>query len=169
MMTEIGIVGAKNSGKTTLIEALLPLLTARGLKVASIKHTGHDHSFDTEGKDSFRHRAAGAGFTMAISQSEMAIFTSPKDEFIKVAKEIISKHFDLCLVEGNKKSSRESVLLTRNIEQLKSAVPENIIVSYGSQKYSDEFLNIELNDTESLSDFLIEKYFFNNPNIKGKN
>lgn len=156
-MIEIGIVGAKNSGKTTLIEALLPQFISRGIKVATIKHTGHNHSFDSGGKDSFRHRQAGAGLTMAISQSEIGIFATPDEDFINIAKEIISKHFDICLVEGNKQSDRPSLFLTRNIDNIKGTIPKNIFVSYGEKRFSEEIENVKLNDVDILTDLIIKR------------
>ena len=59
-MRVFGIAGFKNSGKTTLIVALLRILTARGFKVATIKHAHHRFDVDHPGKDSYRHRDAGA-------------------------------------------------------------------------------------------------------------
>lgn len=157
-MIEIGIVGAKNSGKTTLIETMLPMFIEKGLKVATIKHTGHDHTFDTVGKDSFRHRQAGAGLTMAISQSDMAVFAKPEKQYLLIAKEIIAGHFDLCLIEGDKQSPRPKVLLTKNIEQIKHPSPENVIVSYGPSRFSTRIEHFQLNAVNELTSFLIKEY-----------
>ncbi len=59
-MNCLALVGWSGSGKTTLLTALLPLLAARGLSISTIKHTHHGVDLDQPGKDSFRHRAAGA-------------------------------------------------------------------------------------------------------------
>jgi len=59
-MRVLGIVGWSGAGKTTLIVALLPLLRARGLSVSTIKHAHHGFEIDRPGKDSYRHREAGA-------------------------------------------------------------------------------------------------------------
>ena len=56
----LGIAGPSDSGKTTLIEKLLPLLRQRGIVVSTVKHVHHPVEIDTPGKDSFRHRQAGA-------------------------------------------------------------------------------------------------------------
>ena len=67
-MRVVGIVGTQGSGKTTLIERLIPELRARGLSVSTIKHTHHHHiELDTPGKDSHRHRLAGAGEVIVAS------------------------------------------------------------------------------------------------------
>ena len=57
----LGIAGPSDSGKTTLIEKLLPLLLARGITVSTVKHVHHAVEIDTPGKDSFRHRQAEIG------------------------------------------------------------------------------------------------------------
>jgi molybdopterin-guanine dinucleotide biosynthesis protein B len=66
-MKTLGIAGWSGSGKTTLIEALLPLLNTAGLKVSVIKQSHHDIEVDVAGKDSWRHRQAGAQETLLTS------------------------------------------------------------------------------------------------------
>jgi molybdopterin-guanine dinucleotide biosynthesis protein B len=69
----VGIVGAKGSGKTTLVERLIPAIRARGLTVSTIKHTHHHHiEVDTPGKDSHRHRQAGAAEVIVASDTGWA-------------------------------------------------------------------------------------------------
>ena len=70
----IHIVGRKNAGKTTLVCDLVSELTRRGLKVATIKHTHHQHELDTPGKDSHRHREAGAAAVGILSPLMTAVF-----------------------------------------------------------------------------------------------
>ena len=72
-MRMIGLVGRSGSGKTTLITALLPELRARGLTVSTIKHAHHGFDLDRPGKDSFRHREAGAKEVMLVSDSRWAL------------------------------------------------------------------------------------------------
>ena len=62
-------VGRSNSGKTTLIERVIPELVRAGYKVATVKHAGHGFDLDTEGKDSWRHKQAGASTVVIISKS----------------------------------------------------------------------------------------------------
>src|SRR5690349_23137547 len=69
----IGIVGRQGSGKTTLIERLIPAIQARGLSVSTIKHTHHhDVELDVPGKDSYRHRVAGASEVIVASEAGWA-------------------------------------------------------------------------------------------------
>ena len=69
----ISIVGKSNSGKTTLIENLIPELTKRGYRVATIKHNVHGFDIDHEGKDSWRHKKAGAFATVIACPTRIAL------------------------------------------------------------------------------------------------
>lgn len=72
---QLNIVGAKNSGKTHVAESLIRDLTANGLKVGSVKHTSHDHDFDLEGTDSWRHHHAGTVATFISSPQKLICHT----------------------------------------------------------------------------------------------
>jgi molybdopterin-guanine dinucleotide biosynthesis adapter protein len=106
-MKRIHILGRKNHGKTTLVVELVEHLTARGLRVGTIKHTHHSHELDTPGKDSHRHREAGASVVGILSRGMSAVFWAPEasaaagpaDRYEKFAP-----HFaccDLVIVEGD--------------------------------------------------------------------
>lgn len=110
-MRRIHILGRKNHGKTTLMVELVEHLTARGLRVGTIKHTHHAHDLDTPGKDSHRHRAAGAHVSAILSRSLNAVFWPPQEQsdatdvaaIVDRYKEF-EPHFlgcDLVLVEGD--------------------------------------------------------------------
>jgi molybdopterin-guanine dinucleotide biosynthesis protein B len=73
-MRIVHIVGRSKNGKTTLIVELIKELTRRGVKVGSLKHSGHDHELDRPGKDSYRHREAGAIPAAISTPSQMAVF-----------------------------------------------------------------------------------------------
>jgi molybdopterin-guanine dinucleotide biosynthesis protein B len=73
-MHRVHIVGRKNSGKTTLVVELVTHLVSRGLRIGTIKHTHHRHELDTPGKDSFRHREAGAAAVGILSPGMSAVF-----------------------------------------------------------------------------------------------
>ncbi len=72
-MRVLGLVGWSGSGKTTLLTAMLPLLRARGLRVSTIKHAHHGFDIDRPGKDSYRHRAAGAHEVLVASATRWAL------------------------------------------------------------------------------------------------
>jgi molybdopterin-guanine dinucleotide biosynthesis protein B len=74
-MKTIGFIGYSNSGKTTLIEKLIPLLTARGLSVSAVKNAHHGFDMDRPGKDSYRYREAGASQVLIATSQRWALLT----------------------------------------------------------------------------------------------
>src|SRR5690606_142191 len=73
MQRVLGVIGWKNSGKTTLVERLVAELVARGWKVSTVKHAHHAFDIDHEGTDTFRHRAAGASEVAIVSRRRWAL------------------------------------------------------------------------------------------------
>jgi molybdopterin-guanine dinucleotide biosynthesis protein B len=69
----ISIVGESDTGKTTLIEKIIPELTRRGFRVATVKHHAHNFEIDHEGKDSWRHKQAGSCLTVLSSPRRVAV------------------------------------------------------------------------------------------------
>lgn len=102
-MRVVAIVGSSGSGKTTLIENLIPALRARGLSVSTVKHT-HHHAFelDTPGKDSHRHRLAGASEVMLASDRGWARIASRAQATSLDALLLELRPVDVVLVEGFK-------------------------------------------------------------------
>lgn len=104
-MSRLHIIGRKNSGKTTLIVQLVEHLTEAGLRVATIKHTHHRHELDTPGKDSHRHRQAGAAAVGILSPAMNAIFwPASSDEDLSDRYDRLMAAMadcDLVLVEGH--------------------------------------------------------------------
>src|SRR5436853_7093327 len=88
----VSFVGRSNSGKTTLIERLIPELVVAGHRVATIKHAGHGFDLDTEGKDSWRHKRAGASTVIVVSKGSLAMFSDVSSE-VKV-EEIRDRFLD---------------------------------------------------------------------------
>jgi len=97
----LAIVGHSNSGKTTLIEKLLAGLTAKGLRIATIKHSHHQPEMDTPGKDSWRHKQAGAATSLLVGPKKM-LMVSDLNEALdpKVLANRLFADYDLVLVEG---------------------------------------------------------------------
>lgn len=107
-MKRVHLLGRKNHGKTTLVVELVEHLTARGLCVGTIKHTHHAHELDTPGKDSHRHRTAGASVVGILSPKLNAVFwapgQSPDDGAGADRYEAFAPHFAACdvvIVEGD--------------------------------------------------------------------
>jgi molybdopterin-guanine dinucleotide biosynthesis protein B len=98
-----GIVGWSGSGKTTLLTALLPLLRARGLAVSTVKHAHHGLDMDRPGKDSHRHREAGAHEVLVVSRQRWALLHEVAGPEPGLADLLVRLDpVDLVLVEGFK-------------------------------------------------------------------
>ena len=114
------VSGVKNSGKTTLITKLLPVLTGRGLKVATIKHDGHDFQTDVPGTDTFAHFRAGAYGTVVFSDHKYMVVKQRQDEVSKkklTPEQMAAAWFpeaDLILLEGFKDSDYPKLEIIRS-------------------------------------------------------
>ncbi len=108
----IHIVGPKNSGKTTLIEFLVGELTARGLKVGTMKHSSHSHSLDRPGSDSDRHRRAGANPAAFFTSEGMTLVVSDSgDELLDEIQQTAYARCDVVLVESQRRAPSPKIVL----------------------------------------------------------
>jgi molybdopterin-guanine dinucleotide biosynthesis adapter protein len=101
-MKLIGFIGSSGSGKTTLIANVLPVLTHMGLRVSTIKHAHHGFDMDRPGKDSYRHREAGAEEVMVVSDGRWALLREQRD-YEDVSLRALLRRMamvDFVLVEG---------------------------------------------------------------------
>ena len=107
----IGVAGFKNAGKTTLVERLVRHLTERGYRVSTVKHAHHSFDIDHEGRDSFRHRAAGASEVAVVSASRWAIIHESRDEAEPPLADILAKlaPCDLVIIEGYKRDDHDKI------------------------------------------------------------
>ena len=109
-MKIIGVVGWKNTGKTTLIEKLISEFNNRNLTVSTIKHAHHNFSVDREGTDSFRHFNAGTKETILASEQKWIKFSRQREDKPNLSyliKQIIP--VDIVIVEGFKASDHKKV------------------------------------------------------------
>jgi len=115
MMRIYGVVGWKNAGKTSLMERLVAEIRARGFSVSTVKHAHHAFDLDQPGKDSHRHRAAGAGEVLLASYKRWALLHELGDAPEPPLAEMLAKlaPVDLVLVEGYKRDEHPKVEVFR--------------------------------------------------------
>jgi molybdopterin-guanine dinucleotide biosynthesis adapter protein len=116
-MKRLHIIGRKNHGKTRLVTDLIAGLSARGRRIATIKHTHHSHELDTPGKDSFLHREAGAAMVGVLARNMTAVFL-PADAAVSTDERygLLGPLFsgcDLVLVEGHLATSAPRIEVWR--------------------------------------------------------
>lgn len=107
----IGVAGFKNAGKTTLVEKLVTELTRRGYRISTVKHAHHSFDIDHEGRDSFRHRKAGASEVAVVSRHRWAIIHESRKDAEPTLEDILSKlePCDLVIVEGYKRDAHDKI------------------------------------------------------------
>jgi molybdopterin-guanine dinucleotide biosynthesis protein B len=107
----IGVAGFKNSGKTTLVERLVSHLTSQGFRVSTVKHAHHSFDIDHEGRDSFRHRKAGATEVAVISRDRTAIIHELRGEEPPALDAVLARlqPCDLVIVEGYKRDTHDKI------------------------------------------------------------
>ncbi len=111
MSRVIGVAGFKNAGKTTLVEKLVTELTRRGYRISTVKHAHHSFDIDHEGRDSFRHRKAGATEVAVVSRHRWAIIHESREDAEPSLQDILSKlePCDLVIVEGYKRDTHDKI------------------------------------------------------------
>ena len=119
-MKILGLTGWSGSGKTTLIVKLVPELVSRGLRISTLKHAHHEFDIDKPGKDSHRHRAAGATEVMVASAQRWALMHEHRGGAERTAPEPtipeLIRHMtpvDLLLVEGFKRDTHDKLEIFR--------------------------------------------------------
>lgn len=127
-MNVVGFAGYSGAGKTTLIERLIPLLKARGETVSVVKHAHHGFDIDTPGKDSWRHREAGAQEVVVASDRRLALLREYAVEQPPTARGLIAElrqDVDWVLVEGFKHEDLPRLELRRAGEQRPARYPQD--------------------------------------------
>jgi len=157
----IGLAGWSGSGKTSLLTALLPLLRARGLRVSTLKHAHHSFDVDRPGKDSYRHREAGAEEVLVASANRWVLMHEHRGQPEPSSRDLIAKMspVDLIVIEGFKREAHKKIEIYREDVGKPPLWPEdpNILAVAAPTPLSDCHLpQLPLNEPERIADFLID-------------
>ena len=163
-MQVLGFAGYSGSGKTTLLEKVVARLTAAGVRVAVIKHTHHDADFDTPGRDSWRHRPAGAAQVMLVTPARRMLIETVPDANDMALDEHVRRlaPCDLVLVEGFKNEAidkLEVVDSTAGRPRLAPADPRvRAVVTDLPTAIGDALPVFHRDDVEGVVAFITERY-----------
>lgn len=158
-MKVFGIAGYSGSGKTTLIEALIPVFTARGIRVSVIKHAHHGFDLDRPGKDSYRHRAAGATEVLMLSNDRWVLMHelrgAPEPDL--AAQLAILSPCDLVLIEGFKAAPVPKVEVHRPSHGKPPLYPDNphVVAVASDAQVSLALPLLPLDDPVAIADFIL--------------
>jgi molybdopterin-guanine dinucleotide biosynthesis protein MobB len=156
-----GIVGYKNAGKTGLMERLVTEITGRGISVSTLKHAHHTFDVDHPGKDSYRHRQAGAQQVLLASGTRWALMSElrgaaepPLADLLRLLSPV-----DLVLVEGYKRDAHPKVEAFRAVTGNPLIAPDDPTVRAVA---SDTALTLDrpvfdLDDTAAIADFILSE------------
>lgn len=159
-MKVFGFAGWSGSGKTTLIEKLIPLFVAQGLRVSLLKHAHHSFDVDQPGKDSWRHRHAGATEVLVSSSQRWVLMHelrgAPEPSFAELIERITP--CDLLLVEGFKRESVPKLEVYRSVasESLLYPYDRNIVAIASDAKLDTTLPQFRLDDAPGIARFILE-------------
>ena len=159
-----GVIGWKNSGKTGLMERLIAEFRRRGLSVSSIKHAHHAFDIDSPGKDSFRHRQAGAGEVLLASRHRWVLMHENAPDQEPPLADLLARlsPVDLVLVEGYKRDDHPKIEAHRAATGQPLIGPEDATVravacdAQGSLPAQGWLgAGFDLDDTAGVADFIL--------------
>jgi molybdopterin-guanine dinucleotide biosynthesis protein B len=164
----ISIVGKSDSGKTTLIEKLVPELTRRNYRIATVKHDVHGFEVDREGKDSWRHKKAGAHTVVIASPNKVALIRDvEKDLTLEKIREKLIQDVDLILAEGYKKDVQPKIEVFRKEKhkELLCTEKDNLVAIASNQAFNIGIPCFDLEDIKEIANFIEKKFLI--PKAKG--
>jgi len=159
----LGFAAFSGTGKTTLLEKLIPQLTAQGLRIAMVKHAHHAFDIDKPGKDSYRLRMAGAQQMLIASSQRQALMTENITPQEPRLDELITRldldSIDLVLVEGFKHLSFPKIELHRKALGKALLHPDDAdIIAVASDHLTDcgKLPALDINDTAAITAFIVK-------------
>ena len=160
-MKVYGVTGWKNAGKTTLMERLVSEIAGRGVTVSTIKHAHHDTDVDQPGRDSYRHRTAGAREVLLASPVRWALMHELRDTPEPELSDLLPRlsAVDLVLVEGYKRADHpkiEAYRAANGRSPLAGKYPTIMAIATDTPLETDLPV-LDLDDTAAIADFILEQ------------
>jgi molybdopterin-guanine dinucleotide biosynthesis protein B len=166
-MNVVAFAGYSGSGKTTLVESLIPALKLRGLRVSVVKHAHHSFDIDQPGKDTWRHRQAGAFEVVVASDNRLALIREFEQPTVLSVHHLIAELYegvDWVLVEGFKSSDLLKVEVWRADSGKPARYPDDDFVVAIATDSPDRLPQttlrpvLDLNDVDAVADWLTENH-----------
>lgn len=156
----VSFVGRSNSGKTTFIERVIPELVRAGYKVATVKHAGHGFDLDTEGKDSWRHKQAGASSVVILSKGSMAVFADVSDQLKveDVRDRLLDDTYDLIIAEGWKHDGYPKIVIVRDQLGEVPISPEGLLAVVSDKQVDLTVPLFGLDDVSAVAALIMKQF-----------
>lgn len=162
MIPILSIVGKSDVGKTTLLEKVVAELTSRGYLVATVKHDAHSFDIDHKGKDSWRHKQAGASLTIISSPAKLALVAdTDHDHSLAEIRDKFVQGVDLILTEGYKREVHPKIEVFRRelYPELLCREDDNLVAVAGDSPDPPRDVPLfDLNSPGPLCDFIEERF-----------
>jgi len=159
MIPVFSVVGRSNTGKTTLLEKLIPMLKSRGLRIGTVKHHAGNFEIDKEGKDSYRHKKAGANIAMITSPEKLALVADAREDMTlsELARQYMHD-VDLIITEGYKREHMpklEVYVYQEGVEPVARHDPD--VIAIAADRLIDAHVPVFLrDDPEPIVDFIMK-------------
>ncbi|MDP2579228.1 molybdopterin-guanine dinucleotide biosynthesis protein B [Shimia thalassica] len=160
-MQVYGVTGWKNAGKTGLMERLVAEFTSRGMRVSTLKHAHHKVDVDEPGRDSYRHREAGAHQVLLASENRWALMTELRGEQEPSLSDLLAQlaPVDLVLIEGYKREPHPKIEAWRSDADNPLIAPDDPTIRAVA---TDTPLDLDrpqfdLDDTVAIADFITKE------------
>ena len=157
----VTIVGTSDSGKTTLIEKIIPRLVTKGLRVGTIKHDVHGFEMDHEGKDSWRHKRAGASTTVISSPRQVGMVKDVVRELtLDQIAELYLTDVDIIVVEGYKRQDKFKIEVHRKVQnrELIAGDSQHLIAVATDEPLDVNVPCFDIDDAQGLADFIASHF-----------
>lgn len=157
----LGIAGYKNAGKTTLTASLVAELTGRGFAISTVKHAHHNFDLDHPGRDSYRHREAGAQEVAIVSRNRWALIHELRSEDEPPMDEMLAKlaPCDLVIIEGyrhGKMPKIEAVNVEMDHPRLAGEDKNVVAVATNGDLAVEPVPAFDRDDVPAIADFVVE-------------